>query len=477
VTAPRAAPPALPPPREPRLPPVHQLTLRNGIAVHVVQRRELPVVDARVVIRAGAALDDVRLAGCAWLTAELLDEGTHARSAEEVAAQIELLGASMQARATWDAAEVSLHVLTPRLERAIELVADVVRNPAFADHEFERRRDRRLASILQERAEPRILATHAFAAATYGEAHRYGVPVGGTDASIRRLATDDVRRFHRAHYAPDSTFIVVVGDVDPDRLVHLLDRNFGDWQRDVSAGDGGGGAIVGSPGSAADDAPGAARTAEPDGQPGTPAAGAVHVVDRPGASQSELRVGMPGPPRATSDFFPLLVGNTVLGGSFTSRLNILLRQEKAYTYGAGSNFAFRAAGGPFLASTAVDTPATADAARDIVAQVRLLTEQPVPEPELERAKSYIMLGQPRTLETTADMADQLSEVVLYGLGADYLARYASRVRAVTAAEVQVAAARWLDASSLAVVIVGDATAIRGELEGSGMGAVHVRTAG
>jgi zinc protease len=458
VSSPRAVQPSLQPPRAPRLPPVHQLTLRNGIAVHVVQRHELPVVDARVVVRAGAALDDLGLAGCAWLTAELLDEGTRTRSAEEIAAQTELLGASIQARATWDAAEVSLHVLTPRLDPAMELVADVLRNAAFADDEFERRRDRRLAAILAESAEPRIVATQTFAAATYGEAHRFGVPVGGTDESIRRLMPDDVRRFHRAHYAPDSTFIVVVGDVDPDRLVHLLDRHLGDWQRaDLSGDPGAIGAVVGPPAAAA--------------------AGAVHVMHRPGASQSELRVGMPGPPRATPDFFPLLVGNTVLGGSFTSRLNILLRQEKAYTYGAGSNFAFRADGGPFLASTAVDTAATADAARDIVAQVKLLTEQPVPEAELERAKSYIMLGLPRSLETTADVAEQLAEVVLYELGEDYLAEYVPRVRRVTAQEVRDAAARWLDASSLGVVIVGDADAVRGELEESGMGAVHVRTVG
>jgi zinc protease len=468
MTSPRAAMPVLPQPREPLPPPVHRLELANGIPVHVVQRRELPVVDVRVVVGAGAALEGMEHAGCAWLTAELLDEGTHSRSSAEIADQVELLGASLQVRATWDAAEASLHVLVPRIEPALELAADVLLRPAFDEAEFMRRQAQRLATIVQERDEPRVLASQAFAATIYGDDHRYGAPVGGTDASIRGMDVERLREFHRSHYTPAGTFIIVVGDVDPESVVRVLDRHFGDWA--PSRGAPAGGMAGGTAG-------GVTAGGVTAGGAVPRSAGAVHIVDRPGASQSEIRVGMPGPPRVTPDHFPLVVGNTVLGGSFTSRLNILLRQEKAYTYGAGSSFAFRAAGGPFLASTAVDTAATADAARDMVEQVRLLTEEPVAESELERAKSYIMLGQPRTLETTADMADQLSEVVLYGLGADYLARYASRVRAVTAAEVQVAAARWLDASSLAVVIVGDATAIRGELEGSGMGAVHVRTAG
>jgi zinc protease len=186
---------------------------------------------------------------------------------------------------------------------------------------------------------------------------------------------------------------------------------------------------------------------------------------------------MPGPRRDTDDYFPLLVANTVLGGAFTSRLNMRVREEKAYTYGAGSSFALRAGGGPFLASTAVATPATADATDVIVTEIARMTEEPVPAAELERAKSYIVLGLPRTFETTGNIAEHVSEVALYGLGSDYYDTYAARVAGVSAADVQAASGRWLKTERLTIAIAGDTAAIRGDLESLNMGAVHVEESG
>jgi zinc protease len=449
VPSPRSVRPDLPPPREATLPPVQQYALANGLDVFIVQRRELPVVDMRVTVRAGAALDDPALAGCAQLTAQLLDEGTHSRTAMQVADEAERLGASLHTNAAWDSAEASLHVLSPRLEPAMELAADVMLRPALHDDEFARRQQQRLSAIMQERADPRVLASQAFTAAVYGEDHPFGTPIGGTRESVERLSPDHVRAFYDAHYSPRNAFIVVVGDVDPDTLLPRLDHHFGAWECGAAATTRGTGT-----------APARERS--------------ITILHRPGATQSEIRVGLDGPPRRTPDYFPLLVGNTVLGGSFMSRLNILLRQEKAYTYGAGSNFAFRAGGGPFLASTAVHTAATADAVNDMVEQVGRLAGEDVAADELERAKSYITLGLPRTFETTSDVAEHAGEVALYGLGADYMSRYASRVRAVTSSQVREAAERWLRPGELSIVIVGDADGIRGDLEGLAMGAVHVR---
>jgi zinc protease len=449
VTSPRARRPALSPPGEPVLPPVQQYALSNGMAVFIVQRRELPVVDVRVMVRAGAGLDEPAHAGCAQLTAQLLDEGTHSRTAMQIAGEAELLGASLQTHAAWDAAEAALHVLTPRLESALELTADVMLRPALADDEFQRRQQQRLSAIMQERADPRVLASQTFAATVYGPDHPYAAPVGGTRDSVQRLTPDDVRRFYATHYGPHDAFIVAVGDVLPDTLLPRLEDLFGSWT--------------------------CGATTTPRRVGAAPALlRAIHIVHRPGASQSEIRVGCAGPPRRTADFFPLLVGNTVLGGSFMSRLNILLRQEKAYTYGAGSSFAFRAEGGPFLASTAVHTSATADAVNDVVTQISLLAATEVGDAELARAKSYIMLGLPRTLETTSDVADHVGEVALYGLGAEYLTRYAAAVRAVTSSAVQQAVSRWLVPEQLSIVVVGDADGIRADLDALGMGAVYVR---
>lgn len=454
VVSPRATAPMLGEPAELRLPPVQRTRLSNGIEVLTAERRELPVVDVQVVVRAGAYSDTTAQAGRAFLTAELLDQGTASRSATDIADQAELLGASLHTRGSWDFCTAALHVLSTRLEPALELLADIVLRPSFPEAEMERKRHERLAAIMQELDEPRILATHAHAELTYGRDHPFGLPVGGTRETIERLTSDVIRAFYATRFRPADTYIVIVGDIGTSEAVALLERLFGDW----TAPDPGDVVTASTP---------AHETMSPGGV-------TLHIVDRPGAPQSELRVGMPGPPRSCEDYMPLLVANTVLGGSFTSRLNMRLREEKSYTYGAGSRIAFRAGGGPFLASTAVFTGATADSVDTIVNEVRRLGAEPVPADELERAKNNIVLGLPRTFETTGDIAEHISEVALYGLDADYYEQFAGRVRAVTSADVQAAAARWLVADRLVVVAAGDATAIRNDLETLGIGDVHVR---
>jgi zinc protease len=452
VTARQLGPPALGPIAPLRVPSVQHHVLECGLEVLLVERPELPVLDARLVVRNGAAVDLPDRAGQAFLTASLLDQGTDSRDAGRIAEDVELLGAGLRTYAAWDDTSVSLHVLTPRLRPALDLLADVILHPNFPADELERQRSERLAAILQERDNPRTLAARTFAATVYGEAHAYGTAIGGTRQTIERITAADVRGFHSRRFRPDNAFLAVAGSVD-DTLLPALERSFAAW-------------------SAAPPPP-AVSTENVMTLPPTPRA--IHIVDRPGASQSELRVGHAGPPRSAAEYFPLLVGNTVLGGTFSSRLNMLLREQKGYTYGAGSSYAFRAGGGPFVASTAVFTSATADAVADIVREIDRLTREPVPERELERAKNYLTLGLPRSFETTRDIVEQVSEAALHGLGRDYHARYAGAVAAVTASNVQEAAARWLRPEELMIVIVGDAAAVVADLEKLQIGAVHVRT--
>jgi zinc protease len=449
VTA-RARQPVLPPPRPTRLPPVLRHTLRNGLEVCIVEQHVLPVVDVRLVMRAGAAHNAPDRAGCAFLAADMLDEATELRGAPEIADTIELLGASLVSRASWDSSAVVLHVLEPRLMPALELLAEMVTRPAFAPAEFERVRDERLAAILQERADPHTFASQAFARSLYGADHPFGYPVGGSGSTVERVSADDARAFHMRYFTPRNAVLIMVGDVRASELVPALDAMFGDW----TAG-----------------AAGASPAAPPEAPPRDRR---IHIVHRPGAPQSELRIGHAGPPRRTPDYFPLHVANTVLGGSFSSRLNMLLREEKAYTYGAGSGFAFRADGGPFVVSTAVATAATADAVVCTVGELQLLRREVVDEAELERAKSYIVLGLPRTFETTGDIAEHVSEVALYDLGWDYFDRFAAQVGAVGAESVHAAVRKWVRPDELSIVVVGDATRIRADLEATGLGAVNVR---
>ena len=438
-----AAPPAL------RLPPPTHHRLANGMEVVFVARHELPVVDVHFVVRSGAASDDAAHAGRAYLTADVLDQGTATRSATRIADEAELLGASLHTHGSWDFSTATLHVLTGRLHPALTLLADVVTNPTFPDEEFERKQAERLTAIMQEADEPRSIASNHFLRVVYGGVHPYGLPLGGTRETVERLTAADLRDFYHTRFAPANAFLVMVGDFDARATLPLLERLFGNWTVPAQV----------------------LSTSVPAV---TTAPRAVHIVDLPGAAQSELRVGCAGPPRDTADYFPLLVANTVLGGAFTSRLNMKLREEKGYTYGAGSSFSMRRGGGPFLASTAVATAATADAVADMVREIGRMAHEPVGADELERAKNYIVLGLPRMFETTSDIADHLSELALHRLGDDYYNEYASRVRAVTTTDIQAAAARWLRDDRLVIAIAGAAAAIVAGIDVLGIGTVNVR---
>lgn len=442
----RSRVPIVGPPPAVHLPPIERRVLANGLPVLIVEKRGLPVVDVALVTRAGAHADVPAVAGRAFFTADLLDEGTANRSALAVAEEADRLGASLYTRARWDDTSVGLHVLSPRLEPALALLLDVALHPAFAEGEIERKRKERLAAIVQEQDEPRVLANHAFARAVYGSAHPFGAPLGGTATSVRELDRDGLASFHRARQRPNNAFLVLVGDVAADVLVQGLEGALRDWQdADVPA-----------------DVPPSAPA---------PRAAAIRIVDRPGAPQSELRVGHAGAPRGTPDYFPLLVLNTILGGAFTSRLNNRLREEKGFTYGAGSVFAFRRHGGPFVASSAVFTGATAEAVGIVLHELRRIREERVSELELERAKSYLALGLPRRFETTSDIVRLVAEQELYGLGDDFYGQYVDRVRAVTRDDVLLAAQRQLDPTHATVVVAGDRREVAGALENLGVGEV------
>ncbi len=438
--------PRVGPPPQVTLPPVQRRTLSNGLTVLVVEKRELPVVDVALVTRAGAHADTSDVAGRASLAADLLDDGTATRSALQIAEAADLLGASLHTQATWDETETGLHVLSPRLGPAIELLVDVALRPAYAESEVERKRKERLAAIVQEQDEPRIVASHAFGRAVYGTSHPYGAPVGGTRDSVSALTRDTLAEFHADRQRPGNAFLVAVGDVDADELARALERVLSGW---------------------VDAAVPEYRTPAPETRPET----TIHIVDRPGAPQSELRIGHSGPGRGTPDYFPLLVLNTIFGGAFTSRLNSRLREEKGFTYGAGSGFAFRRDGGPFIASSAVFTGASAEAVGIVLYEMQRIREERVGEQELERAKNYLALGLPRRMETTADILRIVSEQELHGLGDRYYDEYVERVRAVTADDVLRVAQEHFDPEHATIVVAGDRASIAAPLESLGVGPV------
>jgi predicted Zn-dependent peptidase len=438
-----AAPPAL------RMPRIDRYALSNGLRVLVVEMKGLPIVDVHLLIRTGALADAPRYAGRTSLAVDMLDEGAGTRSAIEIAEAIEDLGASLSASAGWDDIGFGVHAHTSRFGPALDILADVVVRPAITQTDFDRKKQQRLTALLQEKEEPRALASNLFNRVVFGPDHPYSLPMSGTRDSVVALTRNDVAAFHQSYVRPGNAFVVAVGDVDADELVAMLERSLGGWA----------------------DAP-----VPPVVLPAAPAVvpAGVYVVDRPASPQSELRVGHAGVARTSPDYFPILVMNTILGGSFTSRLNLNLRQDKGYTYGAGSNFGFRLAAGPFLASTAVDTHVTADAVLQIMTEIRRIRDERVPGDELGRAQSYIALGLPRSFETTADIANHLAEIEIYGLGDSYYDEYVDRVRAVTAEDVQRVARQYLDPAGTVAAVAGDYAAIHDSLKALNLGEVHKR---
>jgi predicted Zn-dependent peptidase len=446
----RSKPPALGPVRPLKLPPLQQFRLPNGIPVFFVELHEVPVVQVDAIVRAGAGADPLDKPGLASLTADMLDEGAGSRSALEIADETDFLGAELESAAGWDATSVRLHVPVKSLEKALPILADVVIHPTFPTGELERVRTDRLTELLQWRDEPRAIASVALASALYGRNHRYGTLTLGTEASVRRFSRGDLAAFHAQAFLPGNAALVVVGDVTAASIQRELEKTFGAWT---------------APDGSAAAAPAAA-----------PQVGGreIWIVDRPGSAQSEIRIGRIGPPRSTRDYFALTVMNTILGGSFTSRLMQNLREQHGYAYGARSSFDFRLSSGPFVAAAAVQTDKTAPALTEFFKELDAIRKS-VTEAEVAKAKNYVALSFPSDVETTGDIASKLADQFIYGLPNDALDTYVSRIGAVTLEDVRRVASEYVDPSRVRVVVVGDRRKIEGEVKALNLGPVKALT--
>jgi predicted Zn-dependent peptidase len=449
VGADRTKPPTLPPPPALKLPAVRTATLPNGLQLSVVESHKVPVVDVSLVLDGGAARDPADLPGLATFTALMLQQGAGRRSALDIADETAFLGAQLSSSAGFDVATVALHVPTRRLAAALDLLADVVLRPSFPDSEITRQRELRRTQLLQQRDEPVLVANVAFPAIVYGAAHPYGRPLAGNDSSVTGLSRARVTAFYGTYYRPNAARLLVVGDLTLEEARRLVSARFGGWARgDVAA---------------------ASAAAAP-----APTPRAIYLIDKPGAAQSVVRIGHVGPARDTPDYFALQVLNTILGGAFTSRLNQNLRETHGYTYGAGSAFSLRRAGGPFVAQASVVTAKTDSSLIEFLKELRRIRDEAVPAAELDKAKQYITLGLPGDFETTAGAASRFRDLLIYGLPLDYYAGYIDRINAVTAADVQRVARRYIDPDRFDIVIVGDRSQIEAGLRALNEGQIVYR---
>src|SRR5580704_8759001 len=431
-------------PRSYRFPSFERRTLSNGIKLVVAPVTKLPVASIIAVIDAGAALDPAGKEGLALLTARALVEG-----AAGLTERAERLGTELDADADWDTALLNLTVLSERVDEALELAGEILTKPAFPDREIERLKGERLAEILQLRAEPRGLGDEMLERFVYAPDARYSHPEGGSEASVAGLRRDDVSTFYGAYYAPRRVTLIVVGDVTAGDVETMAEAALGGWST-----------VSGAP-----QAPALDKVARQTR--------AVHIVTKGEAPQSELRVGQVGVPRSHPDYFAITIMNAVLGGLFSSRINLNLREKHGYTYGAHSAFDWRRAAGPFSVSSAVQSDVTDKALAEVFREIDRIRTEPVSDDERTLATSYLDGVFPIKYETASQIATALANLVIYDYPADFYDQYRANVRAVTAGQILEAARAHLDPSRMQVVVVGEPDAIAGPLERLGVGPVAI----
>lgn len=413
------------------LPPIEKSKLSNGLEVWTVRQTELPIVSMNLVLKSGGTLDPTDKSGVSSFTATMINQGTTTRSAIDIANGLQSIGASVGAGAGWDSTNVSMQSLTKNLDQALNIFADVVVNPAFPNTELETIRRRALVGFQQRKANPTAVSDVVYNKVLYGT-QPYSRQLGGDEASVKAMTRDDLVKFYTANYRPNNSILIVVGDVDQKTLMPKLEKAFAGWKAgDISA------------------------TAMMPREEMMGKAG-IYIVDKPNAAQSSVAIGQVGVERGSPDYFPLQVMNSILGGSGSARLFMNLREDKGYTYGAYSRFAFRRGAGPFTASAEIQTGSTKESVVEFLKELNGIRGAiPISATELETNKQSLIRRFPSGFETVGQISNQLSNLVIYGLPDSYFNDYITKVNAVTVADVSRVANKYLTPDKMAIVIVGD----------------------
>jgi len=434
----RAAPPPIAAPIAPVLPTPAERTLANGLRVIVARSSDLPLVTADLTVKTGAWADPPGLAGATGMTAGMLTEGTRTRSAQEIARQVEALGADLDTGASLEASSVTLNVMPDKLEAALPIMADVARNPAFKPEELERQRQLALDGLQVAYQEPGEIAAYAAGPVVFA-----GTPFGhvstGTPASIARLKPADLAAIHSVWFRPDNAVLVLTGDITAEQGFALAERTFGDWAK---------------PSTPLPPAP----TVTPRLAPRTLA------IDLPGTGQASVNVVKPGIARADPAYYTGLVANTVLGGGYSARLNEEIRVKRGLSYGASSRLSANRTTGLFRASAQTKNESAPQVLSLIDEQMKSLAAAPPTAAELVARKSVLVGGFGRQLATTGGLADILGTYAVYDVPLDEVTRYTAKVEAVSAADIQGFAGRVFDPANASVVVVGDAKAFATSLK-------------
>lgn len=439
------------PPPEAKFPQLQRATLANGLKIVLAERHSIPQVNFQMMIDAGYAADQFGLPGTGGMTFGLLEGGTKRRNALQISDELMTLGANLDAGSDLDTSTVSMSALNENLDPSLEIFADVILNPSFPQEDFARLQKQRLSQIQQEKVQPIGIALRVFAGLLYGPGHAYSNPLTGTgtEESVSRLKREDLIKFHQTWFKPNTSTLIVVGDTTMAEIKPKLEKLFQGWQR---------GEVP----------------AKNIGTVALPQKQVVYIVDRPGSEQSVILASNLAPPKANKDESAIETMNSLLGGTFTSRLNMNLREDKHWSYGAGS-LLFDARGQrPFIAYAPVQTDKTKESIAEIVKELNgIVGARPVAPEELEKAQASLTLTLPGSWETMNALGSSIGNIVRYGLEDRYYDTYAGKIRALKTGDMIAAAKLAIHPDKLVWVIVGDRSKIEAGIRELGLGEIRV----
>jgi zinc protease len=446
----RTKPPTIGPPPELKLPKLQHATLSNGLKVILAERHEIPLVNFWLSLDAGYAADQFASPGTASMTMSLLTGGTKARTALQISDELALLGARLAGRSNLDLSLVELSALKSKLDPSLDLFADVILNPIFPASDFGRQQKLLLAAIQREKNTPIQMALRVFPGLLYGPGHAYGNPLtgSGTTASVEKMTREDLVKFHDVWFKPNHATLVIAGDTTLAAITPKLEKLFAGWKA---------GQIPEKN----------IKTVQP------PVKSVVYLIDKPGAQQSIIFAGNIAPPRANPKEIAMEAANDDLGGMFGSRLNLNLREEKHWSYGATSLLWEARGQRPFLAVAPVQTDKTKESLAEMNKEFRgILGDHPVTAEELAKVQANETLSLPGSFETLNALGQSIIDIVRFGLPEDYYETYAGKVRALKSSDVEDGAKEILKPDHLIWVVVGDRAKIEAGIKELGLGEIR-----
>ncbi len=419
--------------------------LENGLTVYLIERHNLPVVAANVVVLGGSCANPVDKPGLSAFTADMLDEGTATRSTLAIAFDLNRMGSSLHTGFGVDSAWASMHGLTKTLEPSFDLLSDVVLNPAFDSKEIERIRNQRVTSLQQDKDQPNVIAKRVLHRVLYGADNPLGYDESGTIESTKSISGADLKKFWQTHYVPANAALVIAGDLTEEKARALAEKYFGTWKGE------------------------APHTQLSESKHDVERA--VYIVEKNAAPQTAIRVSTMGMARSNPDYVAARLMNTAFGGMFSSRINMNLREHHGYTYGARSGFSFQRSPGPFSISSSVRTDVTGPAVSECFKEIEGMETKPLSSEELKTAKDNTSLSLPGQFETSARVAERTGELFVYNLPLDYYGRLPAQIDATTSFDVERVAKKYLKPANMIVIAVGDKTKIEPELKKLNLGPI------